>query len=157
MLPDTLCVGDATSPGLRISFKVTTPIFLSLEPWTLVQITTAPNTVDNPPSTSSFPPVPTHYHALRLLSTFLPPAILSFDYSSDCCFPPCFFSFLPLFMIFTRDLTAHYLSRQPNDPSESERSATGADVKGVGVVCRVETKRGGQQDPCHGTSASHSL
>jgi hypothetical protein len=47
MLLETLCAGDATSPGPMIPSEVTSwitlPLSLSLEPWTLVQIITAPS------------------------------------------------------------------------------------------------------------------
>jgi len=64
MLSETLCAGDATSPGPIIPFEVhnfDVPLFL--EPWTLVQIITAPNIIDNLTPISFFLPVSTHHHA----------------------------------------------------------------------------------------------
>jgi len=71
MLSETLCAGDATSPGSIISFEVhnfDVPLFL--EPWTLVQIITAPNIIDNLTPISFFPPVSTYHHAPPSLDVF---------------------------------------------------------------------------------------
>lgn len=124
MLPEVLCAREATSPIMP--FEVNTPIALSLKPWTLVQIVTAPNIIDNLPP---FPP----FHLYSLISTLSAPlraSILSFDYSLRLLLPSCVF-FLPLFMIFTRDLTTNHPSRQQKTIHTSYQAETGADVKGA--------------------------
>ena len=132
MLPETLCAGDATSPGPLIPSEVTTSIPLRLEPWTLVQIITAPNIIDNLSTIPSFPPVSTHYHTLRLPQYY--PLIIP----CDCYFPSCFF-FL-LYSRYSREILRPVIYHDNQTIHTNPReAATGADVKGVERLCRVET------------------
>jgi len=139
MLPETLCAGEATSPGPLIPSEVISSTSLSLEPWTLVQIITAPNIMDNLPhhfllsacvhSLPHSPPSP-HVPSPQYYPLIIP---------RDCCFPSCVF-----FSSLIHDI--HARSYDPTSNTTTKRSitnpkeaATGADVKGVERLCRVET------------------
>jgi len=89
MLLESLCAGDATSPGTHTVQSHDLDIPLSLEPWTLVQIVTALNIIDNLPTPScihSFLHFPPFLHASFLRH-------IVFDYSLRLLLPfLCFFS-----------------------------------------------------------------
>jgi len=134
MLPETLRAGDATSPGPLIPSEVETSISFSLwNPGRLYKL--SPRRISwiiSPPfllsaCIHSLPRSPPPLHA-----SF--PTVLSFDYSPRLLLPTLCFFLLPLFTIFTRDLTTRHLSRQPNDLYESERSGDGGRCEGCGEV-----------------------
>ena len=139
MLPETLRAGDATSPGPLIPSEVKTSTSLSL--WNLGRLyKLSPRRISwiiSPP----FPPFRL-YPLPTALSAFPPcflPPVLSFDYSPRLLLPTlCFFFFL--YSRYSREILRPVIYHDNQtiytNPNEA---ATGADVKGVERLCRVET------------------
>lgn len=147
MLPEVLCAREATSPIMP--FEVNTPMTLSLKPWTLVQIVTAPNIIDNLPP---FPP----FHLYPLISTLSAPlhaSILSFDYSLRLLLPSCVF-----FSSFIHDIHERSYDKSPvtttkDDPYELSSGNGGRCERCGEVVVLKRARRSG--GPREGAFAPH--
>jgi len=140
MLPETLCAGDATSPGPLIPFEVTNSISLSL--WNLgrlykLSLRRISSIIS--PTVPSFPPVSTHYHTLRLPPMFPSPQYYPLIIPRDCCFPSCVFFFFPYSRYSREILRPDIQHDHQTNYTNPKEAATGADVKSVERLCRVET------------------